>query len=113
MLTKKTFGLKNSPEHFWHILLYGVAGILVGGIMFASFFMYQYIYQTLDNATAVVILSANSGFNTIDLAAFHRAEATLALKQTALIAPATVRTIFDYASSTPVNSTSATAPLKP
>lgn len=100
MLIKKARWLKISTEMKWRLITYLVAGLMIAGVFISGVFIYRYIYVTLDNANAVMILNTNTSINVIDVPTFNKAIQILDSKlQPPAIMPA--RNIFSYASSTP------------
>lgn len=85
----------------WNVLRLVLLGTLAGSVIVSSYFIYQNIYQTLNEVNSIVILNATTDIDIVDIDAYEKAAAIIALKNQAVAVPADVRSIFAFdASST-------------
>lgn len=84
----------------WKLLSWLLWGALLAGIIGSLYFVYFYIYQTLDEANSVVVLNIDSGVYTIDIDNYDLAKKKIDLKLQLPVLPANLRNIFAFASST-------------
>lgn len=86
------------------IVALGVTAILFGIIIFSGLFVYQYAYETLTNANAVISLNSDAGVNLIDNRAFELSKKNISIKQEMKDVTNNKRNIFTF-SITPTNTT--------
>ena len=72
-----------APGRFalWRIINFATFGLMGGSLLLSSYFIYNYIYRTLDAANAVIVLNSNIDYGSIDVAAYDTVEQKLHLKQ--------------------------------
>ncbi len=80
----------------WRMLSLILFGVMLGSLLLSFYFVYNYVYRTIDAADAVV--SLNSSLNdTLDIATFSKFETALTLKQQLASSTITLRYPFSYA----------------
>lgn len=92
----------------WRLVSLLLISILCGLVIGSSYFIYSYVYRTLDDAHTIIILNSSYSINSINLENYKKATRALLLKEAAQSVPKDLRNIFTYvseASSTPVTST--------
>lgn len=94
-----------TPYQSWHIITFVLFGVLAGSVIVSTYFIYSYVYRTLDDAHSIVVLNSNASVNTVNLPALEKAKQILALKKIPVIFPPGLRNIFIYGNSP--NSTTA------
>lgn len=105
-----SFGKNSAPKATgsylgWRIMSIVVFGAMVGSFIMSSYFIYQYIYRTLEDANSIVVLNSSLGLDTINKPLFLQAKKYLEFKAVHLTAPAKLRNIFVYVSTTPSHET--------
>jgi len=94
---------KPVPTTRWEVLRLFFFGFMLGSIIFSAIFIYQHIFQTLNEANSVVVLSSSSALDPLNLDGFKKTQAIVAEKQATSTLPSNLRQIFRYETSTPTN----------
>lgn len=85
---------------FWRLLNIVIFGLLVFGVMFTYYFIYQNIYSAIANANAITSLRSNIHIYNLDLQAYEKAEAAIKQKRRLEEIPSNIRNIFYYNTNT-------------
>ena len=101
MPTKPLLAFKRAIKPTRRIIAYLVAGALFGAVLASCLFIYQHIYTTLEDTSAVAVLNASTQANVIDAANYRKAAEALSMKLMTPPMPPALRNIFVYSSSTP------------
>lgn len=101
MLTTKAANYGKNSLLWWKIIGWLLWGVLVAGVIGSLYFIYVYIYQTLNEANTVVTLNLNSSVNTLQLDDYDKVKQLIDSKQNTPGLPTKIRNIFFYTSSTP------------
>ncbi|MDO8626089.1 MAG: hypothetical protein Q7K39_01355 [Candidatus Magasanikbacteria bacterium] len=98
----------------WRLINWVVVGILLASVLLSSYFIYVYIFQTLESANAIAILNANSNYDVVNLTDFKIVEEKVAVKQAVEDPENSLRNIFIYdESNTALQPNSPTDQTKP
>ena len=100
MSTNKIIVAYKGRYGFWRLLNIVMFGLLVFGAMFTYYFIYENIYSTMDNASAIVSLRSNLNIYDLDIPAYEKARAAIAQKKHLEEFPANIRNIFYYNTNT-------------
>ncbi len=85
---------------FWRLLNIVLLGLLISGVMFTYYFIYQNIYSTITNANAIVSLRSNLNIYDLDLPAYEKASAAIKQKMRPEEIVPSIRNIFNYNTNT-------------
>lgn len=81
---------------FWRLLNIVIFGLLISGVMFTYYFIYQNIYSTIANANAITSLRSNLNIYDLDLQAYEKAQTAIIQKKHLEEIPLNIRNIFYY-----------------
>lgn len=95
ILSKKGI-LPRGAFEWWRLITYIIFAGLLASIIGSSYFMYKYIYRTLDDAQIIVVLNSNDRVGIINMAALDKARALVQKKETAFTVPTDLRDIFNF-----------------
>lgn len=100
----KNLFTKHGKYTNWKIFAMFITGIMLGSIIWALYFLYQYAYTTLNNTNAIVILNSNLGIDALDNKSFTQAEKSIKQKMDIVEIGNKSRNIFFYGNETTVSS---------
>lgn len=86
---------------FWNSLSLVLLGAMAASLLISTFFIQRNIYQTLDDANSIVVLSASPDIEVVDIALFEQIERVRSLKNVVRPVPPNLRYPFQYVSSSP------------
>lgn len=100
------------PLLLWRIMTFLVLGLMGGSILLSSYFIYVHIYQTLDSANTITVLTTGLRYEVLDIKAYELVEERLQTKTTVPLPAKNIRNIFAFAASptTTAHDTTSTAP---
>ncbi|HLD61069.1 MAG TPA: hypothetical protein VJA27_02980 [Patescibacteria group bacterium] len=104
MLTLRNKKLFSSPDPYlwWRLITFILVGVMIGSIIVSSYFIYQHIYRTIDDANTIIVLNSNQTIDTINMPTYNKALKAVELKTAVITISLPVRDIFSYgATSTP------------
>lgn len=95
------------PFLAWRLFGWAVVGGLAATLMASSWFVYDRVYRTLEDATTIILLSSTEDMETINFTAFEEARQLVARKMVLTPIPKTLHNPFVFAaaatSSLPAN----------
>ena len=98
-LSKNFFRPTSREQQIWHIAYLILIGLLLASAIYTTWFVYQNVCDTIDNAMVIVQISPDLNNEVINLPLFEQTQISVTTKQTAIDIPANLRNIFEYYSS--------------
>lgn len=106
---KKTTKLGRSPFLIWQIIGVGVLALTLASLVWCLVFIYQYLYNTLDEANSIVVLKSSPDLDEIETELYNKTQTVLIYKQPTSTIMLSKRNIFGVVDA-PVNTATATVP---
>lgn len=102
------FKLEKAGDYvWWRIVSYLVWGALLLAMIGSFYFMYNYIYFTLDSANTIVLLSSQTAIDTLNVEQYAKAQRLITLKNAEVPIQLPLRNLFRY--NAPANSSTTSA----
>lgn len=102
----------SGPYAWWRLSTFAMFGLMAASIIYSGFFVYNYTFQSLEDAHTIVLLNTDSIVNTINVENYNKAVQILNTKNSSTTIPADLRNVFSYnikvTTSTYATSTAAT-----
>lgn len=97
----------DQPFLGWRIASMALLGVLASSFIGSSYFIYRYVYRTLQDAHVILELSANPDAEALNRRLLEQALRLISQKNTTFVVPRAIRNVFEYG---PATTTTATAP---
>ncbi len=93
-LTKSFTPNSKTPYLGWRLFSVALMGVMAGSILVSAFFIYDSVYQTLDDANSIVALNSSASLAVINQSVYAKATELVALKNTTSTISKNSRNIF-------------------
>lgn len=93
---------------WWRIINWVMLGAMTASVILGAQFIYSYVYQSLNNARTIMILSADTSINSVNLNNYAQAQKLVGLKNNPPLITLDARYPFNYVVSAATTTATAT-----
>ena len=93
---------------WWRIINWVMLGSMTAVLILGIQFIYSYVYQSLSNARTIIILSADTSINNINLEDYARTQKLIGLKNNPPLLELNLRYPFNYVAAAATTTATAT-----